>query len=359
MKVVCPISGIETFHGPYFKNEPAVTMPDAMFFVPIRGLLARARKWKAGEYSETERKLLFLALLDKTELITWELPAQPLPATVQKNMEYAFKIAAWLDIAGAVQNIKSMPKYRVSEHNRDLTNIGYFLHSIEELRTEWMRSSSRRHLEAILEQRQAVLAKLIHSPYRKWTQRDYSIQASWAMDTAEVPKERKEEWTKILSIHTAEEAFLCDKDELLDMRDWLERELTLPGSIGMGSGFSMTQKVLDHIRWLVNLREGGMLAYLGGELGAPANTFSIKVEEVSSANPEMEVLEIETKLVQEGVPLVEPKKDAFKNRLSDYYKARAKWLMHSQLIERLELARKSVETKVGIERLKFAESKGL
>ena len=73
----------------------------------------------------------------------------------------------------------------------------------------------------------------------------------------------------------------------------------------------------------------------------------------------MEVLEIETKLVQEGVPLVEPKKDAFKNRLSDYYKARAKWLMHSQLIERLELARKSVETKVGIERLKFAESKGL
>src|ERR1700749_4012121 len=95
MKCWCGISGRSFFADDTFQNEPEIIYKHPIFSLSSRSLLARARKWGRSKYSEEEEKLLFLALLDKTNSVSWEVPANPSPATVKKHMEALFTLILW------------------------------------------------------------------------------------------------------------------------------------------------------------------------------------------------------------------------------------------------------------------------
>lgn len=96
MKSQCPISSIE-FPTPEFqwiKTNPSL---HPIFQLSTRQLLTQAGRWSSGSLSESESRLLFLALLRSTQLIEFKSPAQPSSTTISKNMELVILFANWAD----------------------------------------------------------------------------------------------------------------------------------------------------------------------------------------------------------------------------------------------------------------------
>ncbi|MDE1919030.1 MAG: hypothetical protein KGH96_23565, partial [Sphingomonadales bacterium] len=115
MIVKCYISGILIKSGDEFKNEPTVIDTHPIFKVSVRSLLARAKRWGLGGYSAQEEKLLFLALLNSTNAVEWEVPATPSEQVVKKNLESMFKLVAWYDKVITEGSMIKLPKLRVTQ----------------------------------------------------------------------------------------------------------------------------------------------------------------------------------------------------------------------------------------------------
>jgi hypothetical protein len=355
VKLLCKISGVEYQSSTYFDNEPIFPDTHPVFRLPARTLLAKAKKWGSGNYSEQEEKLLFLSLLNATGAVIWEVPAEPEHQTVLKNMESVFKLLAWYTEVSA--GTLKLPVYRVSSYNYTLSNIGTFVSSWYEVRKAWMSPGSRKLLEDILEQREFMLTKLIHSQKGQNTEAYAKRLASWAMDagrvedTPEYPQKRKI-WTDLFLLKLgSSELFSCDLDELLDLRDHMEKELYAVGSIGAGYGSLYSSKVLEHLEKLVTQRKGGYIAYLGGEVGGAAGTFSISSQEEvessweleaegrSSSETGEEILRLEKLLADSGCPSSYPKKENYPGKLSDWIRANASWTLNSESREKLAFLR--------------------
>ncbi len=273
MKLVCPYSG-ETYLTTFF-NDDKQADPHPIFRLPTRTLLAKARKWGESKYSETESRLLFLALMNSTSAVTFQTYAYPSAQTVSAHMEGMFKMAAWWDtISGGrdqrgrdqqqidlmnttAANLFSpltstsklkLPSYRVSEHNWQLNNISQWLSSLYECRKEWLQPSHRRHLQDILERREANLSKLIHSPHKR-TEQYAAKLASWAMDAADVPADKRDRWTQLFKLK-GDEVFTVSSSELEQLKDHLETALFSIDAVGSGYGSQYALTALRHIREL-------------------------------------------------------------------------------------------------------------
>ena len=282
MRVICRISGMEGFSFPHFKNEQTVVDLHPIFRLSRKELLSKAKKYGYGEYDAEEEKLIFLALLHATEAVEWELPAQPDVITVHKNLEQMFKLVTWYDMVGG-DHLK-LPKLRVGIYNQKLENINVFITTWYEVRQEWMSYSSRKMLQQVLEDREAVLERLIHSP--KATE-DYAKRlAGWAMVAGKVHQDRVEEWTKIFCTKPDDHALSLDLDELLDMRDHMITELYAVTAAGGGTGSIFSAKVLEHLHKLVKIREGGLLGLLGAKVGGPSGTYQMYLEDEDLSSDE-------------------------------------------------------------------------
>ena len=130
MKVTCPISGISYRASGFFEgpNEWVVRSLHPIFSLTSEQLLARARKYKQGIYSETELRLLFLAVLNKTSLVTFEVPAEPSQNCVLRNLDSAYKIMIWVE--KVINTTVRLPTYVVTKHNSDMNNINHFFDAL-------------------------------------------------------------------------------------------------------------------------------------------------------------------------------------------------------------------------------------
>lgn len=345
MKVFCRISGFELYSSHHFKNEPTLVDLHPIFRVPVRNLLAKSKRYGQGNYSTEEKKLLFLALLHATEVVEWEVPASPSPQIVDTNLEAAFKFLDWYSIVSGESFAIKLPKYRVTPANSDMRNIEVYFSTVYELRKEWMAPSRNKILSDLLARREDVLYKIIHSPHAKKTDKYISTLASWAMGAAGVKGPDKiREWTELFKLKPDKDLFSCDLQELQDLQAWMQRELYAPGALGGGSGSEYSAAVLNHLHELVELRKGGMLALLGGEVGGPQGTYKIKDADLENETSE-DVLEQEAELVNElttnfpDAPISKPKKEDFGGMNVKWIKANAAWVLSAPIRERLDYVR--------------------
>lgn len=351
MLIQCKISGLQFYSSTLFKQDTSkkpVLSLHPIFQLSRRQLLAKARNYGAGNYSKSEEKLLFLALLNSTDHIIWESSfCWPKTQVIYRNIESLFKLVSWYDLVSPSDtgNFLKLPSIRITDENSDLNSINNFISSWYSARQEWMDGSGKKYLHEQLEAREFVLHKLIHSPLKK-TENYAGRLASWAMDAAGIKDlDLREEYTSLFKLK-GDEIFNASLDELIGLQNTMQKELYAPNSYGSGSGSIFSAKVLEHIGKLVAIKQGGRLFALSG--GNPAASFKIKdlslLSETSS--PEEEEQLILHQLQEAGCPEEEPTYLSYgPTRLRECVLARAKWMSCFSLREDLEKVREKMKEK--------------
>lgn len=333
MKILCRISGFEFYSSHHFNKDGQFTDTHPIFSLPVRSLLAKARKFGKGEYDKEEETLLFLALLNSTKAVTFDCPAIPGDDTVLRYIEPLFELLTWYEKINSYG--LQLPQLRVTHHNQDLRNIGIFISSWYEVRKEWMIPSAKKILEDILDVRVARMQKLINS------QRDttaYSARlADWAMKAAKVYPQDIERYTELFKMKPDNSVLSCDLDDLLDLQDWMLTNLYGSEGVGHSAGINgdIASKVVQHIDRLVKIRQGGMIALLGETLDGPSQSFKIKLDSLpADDNISREYMQAQLvhKLAALDSPNYEPKRADYPNNLKGYLQARLRW-MEKETIE--------------------------
>jgi hypothetical protein len=188
MKVLCAISGIEfqCEHFPATLTSRETTHP--IFHLKQKKLLAFTSKWSAGELTPTDSLLLFLALLNSTDLIDWRVPVQRTTMTdalVANNME------ALVHAVGALNVIKNpalaVPSFAVTSDTKTLDNIHYWIQAWHD-GVKTFKSGYRATSEwQLLRNREAVLERLIKTSTRQ-VESYAGILADWAELAGSFPK---------------------------------------------------------------------------------------------------------------------------------------------------------------------------
>lgn len=344
MKLICPISGIEFFSSEHFKDEKLLTDTHPIFHLSYEKLLAKAGKaihFGKEVYSPEEEKLLFLALLNCTNAVEWNHIADPHISTIKKHFYSLFKTVSWYKSVDG-EGLK-LPHFRVTEETYTLENIGVFIYTWYEIRQEWMAPSHRKLLQDILEQREYALAKLVHSV--KKTEQYAGRLASWAMDAAEVPKERREEWTALMKLQTDNEILTADKFELEDLMDWMQSHLYSEGGVGHSAGIKgdAAGKVLALVDRIMKVREGGRIGLLTSSVHGPANTFRIKIDSIETSEDTEEagiqLQKLQAQLLASGATLEEPRREDYRSDIKGWIRARANWILTASLRDDINYAR--------------------
>lgn len=188
MKVLCAISGIEFscehFPAELFSRE--TTHP--IFHIKQKKLIGFISKWATGELTSTDSYLLFLALLNSSELIDWRVPVIRTSLTdsiVANNMESLVKVI------GSINLVKNptlvLPQFSVSKETKDLNNIHYWIEAWEDSLEEYRNAYKSTSDWKLIRNREATLERLIKTPER--TIESYAgILADWAEIAGNFPR---------------------------------------------------------------------------------------------------------------------------------------------------------------------------
>lgn len=168
MKILCAVSGIEfqCEHFPAYLTSREVTHP--IFHLPQKKLLSFIPKFSAGELTETDSYLLFVALLASSDAVEFRVPCKRIAETsgiVYNNMED-------LCIAiGKMNLIKhpsfQLPRIAITPDTCTLQNIEYWIANWEASIEEWKDGYASYNESRDLIMRESALEKLIKSPHRE------------------------------------------------------------------------------------------------------------------------------------------------------------------------------------------------
>lgn len=182
MKILCAISGIEfeVEHFPASFTSRESVHP--IFQLKQKKLVSFIGKWSAGELTPTDSLLLFLALLNSTELIEWRTSFFKTPITdslVANNMEELVKTVSAINL---VKNpALAIPSFVCSKETSTLDNIQYWIESwndaLDSFRAGYKSSGDWERIR----NREAALERLI-----KTSSRDVSTYAGILADWAEL-----------------------------------------------------------------------------------------------------------------------------------------------------------------------------
>ena len=180
MKILCALSSIEFtcdhIPGTFYSRELA----HPIFSLPQKRLLAMTGKWAEGGLTPTDSYLLFLALLNSTELIEWRIPAMRSPDTdsiVANNMEALLRTVIRLHTVPNYDTV--FPHYAISQDTRYLANVRYWIQNWQDRYDEFKSGYKSAHESAIILRRENALARMIKSPHKKPSDYAHSL-AEWA-----------------------------------------------------------------------------------------------------------------------------------------------------------------------------------
>ena len=136
MNIKCQYSGI-TFkveHFNTFNSTKQNTFIHPIFQLETRQLLYSAQNWRKSSFSETEQKLFFLALLNKTDAIIWKHPASPSLKIINRNIVPLIKLMGAKDI---IQHQKiQLPKYTIVEETCELLNLHNWINAWQDAKKD-------------------------------------------------------------------------------------------------------------------------------------------------------------------------------------------------------------------------------
>lgn len=216
MKILCRYSGL-SFTATAF-GTMSFQAEHPIMNAPVSVLLSRSKDWSQGLLLPGEKRLLFIAALKATELVTFEAPANPSPQTIALNMERLLKALAWTAYIGSKVHL---PRYVVNEETSNLRNIHNWIIELGNARNEFYTSYWSPTLRNKIERREEALSRLINSATRN--ERTYArTLADWVLTATgadvNLAKDTCDHWRDIFMIRGNEylRFSLVDMDEVLD-----------------------------------------------------------------------------------------------------------------------------------------------
>jgi hypothetical protein len=190
-KILCKYSGIlfNCEHMPLGLASNEYYHP--LFAVPKKRLLALAGEWSANRLSHTESYLLYLSLLNSTNLLVWKAPARFTPNTlsiISQNMESLLQIIGKIDIIN--HPAFALPRISITYDTGTLDNSFYWiqswLHGYNEFMSDQVEVRKREELKHRVERREQSLTKLIRTAFLN-PQTLANNLAIWAADAGSFP----------------------------------------------------------------------------------------------------------------------------------------------------------------------------
>lgn len=184
--IICSKSGLSfnVQHMPF--AMPAGYYDHPLFHTTQHKLLSLAGRWAAHKLTSEESYLLYLALLDSTDLIQWRCPAiywNRTDGIISRSME------SLIQMIGKINMIKHpsfvLPSFVISKETRTLENSPYWIQAWESNYNDWRTGLREDRMRAKLMEREAALERLIKSSA---SVDSYSKSlASWAATAGDFP----------------------------------------------------------------------------------------------------------------------------------------------------------------------------
>lgn len=268
MKIKCAYSSIESNvdHFPGIADTRETVHP--IFHIPQKKLLSYTSKWATGELTETDSYLLFLAILNSTELIQFRTAAiktVDTPAIIANNMQQLVLTVSRLNSVSALRQI--FPEFVVSNETRTLANVRYWLEVWQENYESFNAGNVREIKLEKLRIRENALERMIKSPHVSVSSYSKKL-ASWAAIAGNFPeylvqhpkiKEQKipmSEYWQMIIIRLAKEddIFNIDSQDIFDLYEHIQ--LNIPyGTIQSNLLMKIMKKVVSQHRNLLSLGE--------------------------------------------------------------------------------------------------------
>lgn len=312
-KILCAYSSIEfnCEHFPVYLHHRESYHP--IFNISQRKLLPYLSKWSGNELTPIDSYLLFLALLNSTELIEFRIPVRRTLQTdsiVAQNMESLAKTVSRLN---AVHNpAVQFPKFVISADTFQLQNVHHWIEIWNDCYQDFLSGARKDYENRKLAQREMALERLIKNPHKPINL--YSIQLSeWAAIAGQFPAPVSEYWKTIIR--------KCANDNLVysvpvkhikELLEHCETEINAIGSIFSHKLFEILRRAIKkHNSFLGDVDEDSSIPnYQFLESGAAANV------EISNIKA----------IVDSTESLTEPQRKDFPTKF-EYLKAKLKYDM--------------------------------
>lgn len=323
-KVLCAYSGIEftVQHFPIYLDQRECYHP--VFCVSQKKLISYAAKWASAELTSTDSYLLFLALLNSTELVEFRVPAfvtEHTNSIVANNMQSLLRIVSRMNMLKHPE--LALPRFVLSPDTKDLANVDNWIdmwHSAYAEFAEGYRTYT--HTQQVL-RRESALERLIKNPLK--TPESYaSTLAEWAaiagrFPAGTVPYDGKQialadYWKMIIKkCARAESIFSIPEVDLSDLIEHCE-EYIPAGDIYSFELFKL-------------LREGAkrQASFLGLGDFLPSGR-NVTVPQFHILDADTSVEDANKLAMIAAAPEIEPRADMYPNKLA-YLKARANYDM--------------------------------
>lgn len=251
MRITCQYSGV-TFQCQGFGRIKVVTHHPIMD-LPSRTLVSRAPDWLKGELDETERRLLFVALLKASNCFEFRVPAIPSKQIIESNMEFLLETVHWVQDIG---DYLRLPKYRVTEYTRGLKNIGTWLNIWHETKRNYNLRITSYEQREIFDRKEESFNRLIRNQLVQFKRYQKQL-GRWAVDASGAPDSKKEHWVEMFNFRDDEDIMNIDKPDLQEMIVFLQDNLKIGGRV--------TTRVFSHVYELMRKRDGGIEGLIGAE----------------------------------------------------------------------------------------------
>ena len=325
MRILCAISGLDfqADHFPGFLAQREAVHP--IFHMPQKKLLSYTGKFYSSELTDIDKYLLFLAVLNSSELVDFRASVQRTaftPGIIARNFDPLVHIICKLN--SILSPAVVFPRFVISQETRTLSNVHFWLDNWLSAYKEFL-AGDRKHTEGRkLIARELALERLIKNPHRAIS--DYANQiADWAVVAGDLENRFRgkipdpftlksnsiaEYWRSIIircarqdKIYAIPEA---DLDEIIE---FYESELDVVGSI-------YSFELLKLLR-IAKKKRGD---YLGlSDISSPAISYQILSESD-------DVMASNLKLMIDLAPTEEPIKNNYPDTIS-YLRARSRWVM--------------------------------
>jgi hypothetical protein len=306
-KAICAKSGIQfdIQYFPYSFLEGELYHP--VFDIPYEVLTGSKllQKWINREFTETDTKLYFLALLNITNLVEFRTYARPTIAICESNIEPLLNILGWMN---TIQHPAiTMPHMTVSQDTATLDNVRMWISAWNGAKDDFESGYKELTRNQLMLRKEDSLQRLIKDQQKEMNQ-FAGLLASWASLAAEFPTfaitvngtalQCDDYWKDILVTCAKSEQHIwrLDIDDMKELLGHMEENLE-HGSI---YAFNTMKLLRDGIYKHEN--------YLG---------FNI-------INSSQDIEQANLRLLSDNAPLVEPKLHEYANKIL-YLKDKIKW----------------------------------
>lgn len=310
-KILCAYSSIEFTceHFPIYLHHRETYHP--IFNISQRKLLPYLHKWAGSELTAIDSYLLFLALLNSTELVEFRIPVRRTNQTdsiVAQNMESLAKTVSRLN---AVQNpAVQFPRFVISADTFQLQNVHHWIEIWNNCYEDFLQGARKDYDNRKLAQREMALERLIKNPHKPINL--YASQlADWAAVAGSFPGPVEEYWKSIIQkCCNDSQIFSLPVKHIQELLDHCESEINAIGSI-------FSHKLFEILRRAIHRHKSFLGPELWDDISIPNYTI---LETDSSSNVELANI----KSIVDSAPTVEPKASDFAKRF-EYLRAKLKY----------------------------------